>query len=151
VKRLDPEQGIQRLAVKKFNAALLEQSPKEDWRTRLCTELGIKGAITCPPGWELVVTSLMKQLVLMGWDGELETARDLFGGLYVRLGESATDAMRYACRQAQRWSFQTCSRCGESEAKVRPRGRRIETSCVSCHDILMQEDPEGLQEPVFHV
>src|ERR1035441_8531544 len=147
----DPRQGIHKLEVPEFDVRGVldhDTAPQDDWRDILLKEMSIEGHIhMVPPGWEFVLRCLFKELVDLGWDRHLTLATDKHGGLLVAPGLAATPAMEFACRRAQKWSFQTCSRCGDSAGTLRPRGRRMETTCSPCHDILMKQDAGGKHAP----
>ena len=142
----DPKEGIWKLETPRFDPRGVlgrEVAPRDDWRKTLLAEMGVQGRLEptlIPDGWEFVLRCLFKELLDLGWNRQLVSAVDMHGGLLVELGADRSPAMEFACRRAQRWSFSTCSRCGTSGATLRPRGRRMETTCATCHDTLMERD-----------
>jgi hypothetical protein len=63
-------------------------------------------------GWRNIVLRLVRDLFLLGWDGELHQVKEKFGGLrfYIGGGSEAAFDRVFA---AERESLRTCELCGE--------------------------------------
>lgn len=64
------------------------------------------------PGWKRIISSLIEDLHLLGWDGKVLQVKEKFGGLrfYVEL---ETLEIQERILEAGRRSMITCEECGE--------------------------------------
>jgi hypothetical protein len=81
------------------------------------------------PGWSKIVQRLIRDLFLLGWDGNLHQIKEKFGGLRFYIG-GGSDAIYRRIDQAEAESFKTCELCGEP-GKLYADGWCI-SRCTTC-------------------
>lgn len=62
-------------------------------------------------GWTKIVQRLIRDLFLLGWDGELHQIKEKFGGLRFYIG-GGSDAIWKRIDDAEKESLRTCDVCG---------------------------------------
>jgi hypothetical protein len=124
---------------------------QDGWRQRLCAKYGLQPQALdgVPPGWQLVVQCALEELRRLGWYTGAKFIGEDHAGLQFELNAPTTPEQDFMCTRMSSWSYHTCCRCGASGATPVPRGRRLETVCAGCHELLMTEDPDGRHVPTF--
>ena len=64
------------------------------------------------PGWGKIVQRLIRDLFILGWDGQLHQIKEKFGGLRFYIG-GGSDEIFDRINAAEDESFKTCETCGE--------------------------------------
>ena len=82
------------------------------------------------PGWSKIVQRLIRDLFILGWDGELHQIKEKFGGLRFYIG-GGSDAIFRRIDAAEAESVRTCEACGEPGTTAGP-GFWIRALCDSC-------------------
>lgn len=94
-----------------------------DWRGR---RVKTSAAFEYNSGWYPLTVDLIRDLLEMGWDGELHQAKEKFGGLRFYIGEGSSEIYQ-RITAAERLSHETCEDCGAPG--VARRGGWIRTLC----------------------
>lgn len=82
------------------------------------------------PGWKGILESLVKDLLAMGWSGEVSQVKEKFGGLRFYCESDGAPGIYERIQEAEDESFKTCEGCG---APGRPRDLSwIKTLCDKC-------------------
>jgi hypothetical protein len=132
-------------------AGVVPEPAEDGWRQQLCRQYGLppRTLDTIPPGWELVVRCALQELRRLGWYTGAQRIAEEMGGLQIVLNAPTTPEQDFMCTRMSSWSYHTCCRCGSSGAAPIPRGRRLETVCAGCHELLMGKDPDGRHVPTY--
>lgn len=80
-----------------------------------------------PEGWDLVMESLIHDLLEMGWDGQIIDVKEKYGTLRFYTGP-LTDKMHERVRQAEHQTAYVCAKCG-SLANLTNRNGYISPRC----------------------
>jgi hypothetical protein len=85
-------------------------------------------------GWSELISKLVTDLELLGWDGNVYQVKEKFGGLrfYIGPGNNAIDQRIH---DAERDSYTICETCG-APGKLRGglnMGHWLKTRCDACH------------------
>ena len=114
----------------------------QDWRTRLCNDLGRTIPLQVGEGWQHIVERLFAELRRYRLEDLVARVYERHAGLALRANGWKPEPFEAIERHAQVLSFRTCSRCGKVGSH-HARARRLETTCEPCHEHLMKEDPDG--------
>jgi len=84
------------------------------------------------PGWSKIVQRLIRDLFILGWDGQLHQIKEKFGGLRFYIG-GGSDAIFERINKAENESFKVCESCGEP-GKIWPEWYWMATHCEACNE-----------------
>jgi hypothetical protein len=82
------------------------------------------------PGWHDILGRLVRDLLTMGWSGEVSQVKEKFGGLRFYCESDGEPGIYKRIDQAEDESFRTCEECGK-DGKPR-EGSWIKTLCDKC-------------------
>lgn len=85
-------------------------------------------------GWVPLVDQLIQDLIVLGWDKDLQQVKEKFGTLRFYIGVG-NDEIHSAISAAEHASAKICEECGNSDAKCKgltPTGGWIVTLCNPC-------------------
>lgn len=63
------------------------------------------------PGWHPLISELVEDLILLGWNGSIDQVKEKFGGLRCSI-YCTTVAMEQLIEDAEHKSLRTCEECG---------------------------------------
>jgi len=70
------------------------------------------------PGWHPLITTLIKDLEKLGWDGQVCQVKEKFGGLRFYIG-AKSDEIQLRIAEAEKQSYKICEICGEPGTLVK--------------------------------